>query len=148
MTNKPGPVILIVEDEGHIALEMMEFLTRKGYRVPEPVPTGEEAVERCRSFPRPDLVLMDVHLAGSIDGIDAARRIREENPIPVIILTACDDNMTGRRMKDLAPDGYLVKPSTPESLLAAISLVLGARARTCSGKTGEPFHGVRGQADQ
>ena len=137
MTSTPGATILIVEDEGLIALDMMEFLKRKGYRVLEPVPTGEEAVERCRSLPRPDIVLMDVHLAGKIDGIEAARRIREENPVPVIILTACDDSTTGRRLNDLAPDGHLVKPSTPEGLLAAISLVLEARARNGSGETGE-----------
>lgn len=120
---------------------MMEFLARQGYRVLEPVPTGEEAVVRCGSLPRPDLVLMDVHLAGRIDGIEAARRIREQNPIPVIILTACDDGMTGTRMKDLAPDGHLVKPSTPEELLAAISLVIGSHARKMSGKTGEGLYG-------
>jgi DNA-binding NarL/FixJ family response regulator len=148
VTKTPAPVVLIEEDEGLIALEMMESLTRKGYRVPEPVPTGEEAVERCRSLPRPDIVLMDVHLAGSIDGIDAARKIKEESPIPVIILTACDDGMIGRRMKDLAPDGYLIKPSTPEGLIAAISLVLGAHARNVLGKTGEKLsRGVREPAD-
>jgi CheY-like chemotaxis protein len=123
VNKKPGTTILIVEDEGLIALEMMEFLARKGYRVLEPVSAGEEAVDRCGNNPRPDLVLMDVHLAGKIDGLEAMRRIHEQFSIPVIILTACDDGVTGRRMKELVPEGHLVKPSTPEALLAAISRV-------------------------
>ncbi len=121
--------ILIVEDDGLIALGMMESLAREGYRVLEPVSTGEDAIARCGDHPRPDLILMDVHLAGSIDGIEAARRIREQYPIPVIILTACTDGMTGRRMKELSPDGYLVKPVAFHELLAAISLVTGSQAR-------------------
>ncbi len=137
MNQRSEPVILIVEDEGLIALEMMEFLAKNGYRVIEPVPTGEEAVQRCGENPRPHLVLMDVHLAGKIDGIEAAHRIREQYPIPVIILTACDDGSTGRRLKELAPEGHLVKPSTPEKLLAAISQVIDAQARKGSARTGE-----------
>jgi DNA-binding response OmpR family regulator len=123
--------------ETEIALEMMEFLAREGYRVIEPVPTGEEAVDRCGDYPRPDLVLMDVHLAGKIDGIEASRLIREQYSIPALILTACDDGSTGRRLKELAPEGYLVKPSTPEKLRAAISLVIEAQARKRSRRTGE-----------
>ena len=137
MIRTPGPLILIVEDEGLIVLEMMEFLEREGYRAPEPVPTGEEAIVRCGSNPRPDLILMDVHLAGEIDGIEAARRIRELNPVPVIIMTACEDGRTGARLKELAPEGYLVKPATHKDILAAVKLVLGSRARQGSGKIGK-----------
>jgi DNA-binding response OmpR family regulator len=129
VSRKSETALLIVEDEGLVALEMMEFLTREGYRVFEPVPTGEEAIDRCGTSPRPDLVLMDVHLAGKIDGIDAARRIRDRFPIPVIIITACDDNRTGVRLKDLAPESYLVKPFTSTELLAALSLVLQSNSR-------------------
>lgn len=137
MHKKPETLILIVEDEGLIALEMMEFLAREGYRVLEPVSTGEDAIERCGDNPRPDLILMDVHLAGEIDGIEATHRIREKYPIPVLILTACDNGITGARMKDLAPDGYLVKPATRMELLSAISLVLESHPRQSSGKTRE-----------
>ena len=124
MKDKSDTVILIVEDEGLIALHMMEFLEREGYRVLEPVSSGEEAVERCGDLPRPDLILMDVSLSGLIDGIVATGRIRERYQIPVIILTAHCDDKTGKMIKDLVPEGYLVKPSTPEDILGTVSLVL------------------------
>ena len=148
MKQTPGPLILIVEDEGLIVLEMMEFLAREGYTVPEPVSTGEEAVERCGESPRPDLVLMDVHLAGEIDGIEAARRIRGLNPVPVIIMTACEDGRTGARLKELAPEGYFVKPATHKDILAAVKLVLGSVDRKGSGKTGKGNLTDAGQRDQ
>ena len=110
MNNPSETIILIVEDEGLIALWMMEFLEREGYRVLEPVPTGEEAVDRCGQDPRPDLVLIDVHLAGKIDGIETARMIRECNPIPVLILTAREDGMIGKRMNELAPEAASSNP--------------------------------------
>jgi CheY-like chemotaxis protein len=75
--DKSGTVILIVEDEGLIALHLMEFPEWEGYRVPEPLYRGEEAVERCGDHPRPDLILMGVSLSGLIDGIVATSRIRE-----------------------------------------------------------------------
>jgi CheY-like chemotaxis protein len=125
------PAILIVEDEGIIAFEMMEFLSRQGYRVLDPVTTGEEAVVRCGKLPRPDLVLMDLILAGKMDGIEAIRRIRAHFPIPVIVLTASEENRAGTNtpIRDLAPDGYLVKPLAHEDLLAAISRALPSNAR-------------------
>jgi len=126
---------MIVEDEGLIALEMMEFLVRKGYRITEPVSSGEEAVERCGGALLPDLILMDITLSGKIDGIEAARRIRERHRIPVIILTAREDDRTVKRIRELRPEGYLVKPSGREELLAAISLVLGSRDRQRPGET-------------
>ena len=67
---------------------------------------------------------MDVSLSGLIDGIVATSRIRERYRIPVIILTAHYDDKTGKMIQDLVPEGYLVKPSTPEDILGTISLVL------------------------
>lgn len=129
--------LLIVEDEGLIAFEMMEFLAREGYCVLDPVSSGEEAIKRCSNSPSPDLILMDVVLPGRIDGIEAARRIRNRFQVPVIILTACEDGKMGIRLKELAPEGYLVKPSPREDLLAAISLVLQSQERKNSVKAGE-----------
>ena len=124
MDEKSGTTVLIVEDEGLIALEMMEFLSHEGYHVLEPAASGEEAVERCCNSPQPDLILMDIHLAGKIDGIEATRRIREHYPVPVIILTAADDNQTVKRIREVTPRGYLIKPATRQELLTMISLVL------------------------
>jgi CheY-like chemotaxis protein len=126
--DKSETVILIVEDEGIIAIHLMEFLEREGYQVPEPVSSGEEAVERCGDHPRPDLIMMDVSLSGLIDGIVATNRIRERYQIPVIILTANSDDKTGKMIQDLVPEGYLVKPSTPEDILDTISQVLQSYA--------------------
>jgi CheY-like chemotaxis protein len=129
------PAILIVEDDGLIALDTMEILEKEGYRVLDPVAGGEEAVERCEQFPLPDLILMDVRLAGKISGIEAARRIRGRHPVPVIILTACNDDRTSEKLKDLTPEGYLVKLFSREELLPVISLVLGSHARNNGLKT-------------
>jgi CheY-like chemotaxis protein len=128
MSRQSSPIVLIAEDEGLIALEMMEFLAREGYRVTDPVPTGEEAVERCEGDPRPDIVLMDLVLAGKINGIEAIRRIRERYPIPVILMTACSGDQTSAIVQDLSPDGCLIKPFTRDELLSTIARVLESRA--------------------
>jgi CheY-like chemotaxis protein len=121
---KSKTVILIVEDEGLIAMHLMEFLERDGYQVLEPVSSGEEAIERCGDNPQPDLIIMDISLSGLIDGIEATNRIRELYQIPVIILTAHCGDKNRKMIKDLVPEGYLVKPSTPKDILGTISLVL------------------------
>ena len=129
VSRQSSPLVLIAEDEGLIALEMMEFLARKGYRVTDPVSTGEEAVERCGGDPRPDIVIMDLILAGKIDGIEAIRRIRERYPIPVILMTACSGDRTSAIVKDISPDGFLIKPFTRDELLSTIARVLESRAK-------------------
>jgi DNA-binding NarL/FixJ family response regulator len=67
---------------------------------------------------------MDVRLSGLIDGIEATKRIRKRYQIPVIILTAHCGDKNRKMIKDLVPEGYLVKPSTPKDILGTISLVL------------------------
>ncbi len=79
--------ILLVEDSRLTAMVVAEFLNKNGYET-ETAVTGEEAVQKaCGSFP-PDLILMDIELAGEMDGIDAARRIIKSRDIPVVFLTA------------------------------------------------------------
>jgi CheY-like chemotaxis protein len=147
--DKSKTVILIVEDEGLIALHMMEFLEREGYQVLEPVSSGEEAVERCGDHPRPDLIMMDVSLSGLIDGIMATNRIRERYQIPVIIFTAHGDDKTVKMINDLVPEGYLVKPSTPADILGTISLVLQSYAKKDFAKVLiVPFGDSNGLAEQ
>ena len=80
--------ILIVEDDGLIALHLQELLQNAGYDIPPPVASGEEAIEYVRTCPLPDLILMDVTLDGRIDGIETARQIQESFSIPVIFLSA------------------------------------------------------------
>ena len=76
-----GQSILIVEDDGVIALRMQEMLTKSGYIVADPVAFGEDALEQIAEK-HPDLVLMDIELMGEIDGIETTRLIQERFEIP------------------------------------------------------------------
>ena len=110
-------LILIVEDEGLIALHLMEILTNAGYRVLEPVASGEEALRHLEERPPPDLILMDITLDGSLDGIETTRQIRKRHAIPVIFLTAHSNSQIISRAKEVSPCGYIVKPVMEKDLL-------------------------------
>jgi PAS domain S-box-containing protein len=115
--------ILIVEDDGIIAARLRSILTGLGYAVPAVVASGEEAIERAAET-RPGLVLMDVRLAGAMDGIEAGGLIRERWNIPVVYMTAhMDDNLL-QRAKLTEPYGYLVKPVQNRELRATIEMAL------------------------
>ena len=79
--------ILVVEDEELVALNLANRLNAKGYQVMETVPSGEQAIELAEKK-LPDLILMDVSLAGKLDGIETSRRIFNRFHIPIIYLTA------------------------------------------------------------
>jgi CheY-like chemotaxis protein len=120
--------ILIVEDEGLIALHIMEILSRAGYRFPDPVSSGEEALELLERSLHPDLILMDIGLAGKIDGIETTRRIKKRFDIPVIFLTAYSNQNRIAEAEEVSPDGYLIKPFMEKDLLCALGKVLNGRA--------------------
>ena len=105
----PPAKIMVVEDEIVVAMELQSRLIALGYTVAGIVASGEEVMDLAEKT-RPDLVLMDVKLAGEIDGIDAARNIRERHNIPVVYVTAHADNDTLKRAKLTYPLGYIVKP--------------------------------------
>src|SRR5438552_18538886 len=86
MSAGPALRILIAEDETIIRLDLRDLLVRAGFDVCAEARDGEEAVELARSE-QPDLAIMDVKMP-KLDGIDAARRILEERPIPIVMLTA------------------------------------------------------------
>jgi PAS domain S-box-containing protein len=115
--------ILIVEDERITAKDLQLQLQQLGYTVPVTVASGGAAIQRVTEV-RPDLVLMDIHLAGAIDGIEAARQIWAEFRIPIIYLTAYADEETMRRAKVTEPSAYLLKPFTMRELQAAIEMAL------------------------
>lgn len=115
--------LLVVEDERIVARDLMNTLTDLGYTVVASVATGEEAVRHACEH-QPNLVLMDIRLAGVIDGVQAAEQIRSERDIPVIYLTAHSDEETLRRARDTGPFGYLVKPFTAPELRCAIEIAL------------------------
>ena len=93
-----NPAILIVEDEVIIAADIANKLRRLGYEVVGLTDTGEEAVEISRQL-RPSLVLMDIRLAGAMDGIAAADEIRQECQLPVVFLSAHSDKRTVQRAR-------------------------------------------------
>src|SRR5512138_3095486 len=92
--------ILVVEDEGLIALHYMEMLEHAGFIVPDPLPSGEQALAYLAWAPPPDLILMDIGLAGTLNGIETAREIRRNHTIPVIFLTAYSDRNRLREMAE------------------------------------------------
>jgi signal transduction histidine kinase len=115
--------ILVVEDERIVALDLVATLGDLGYVVIGSVSTGEDAVV-CAQQNAPDVVLMDIRLAGTLDGIHAAQRIREVRDIPIIFLTAHADDDTLRRAKSAEPFGYLVKPFRAAELRCAIEIAM------------------------
>jgi len=118
-----APSILIVEDEGIVALDLQESLIRMGYDPYAIAASADEAIacvaERC-----PDLVLMDIRIRGDRDGIEAAAVLRERFLVPVLFLTAHADDATVARAKATTPHGYLLKPVRAAELRSAIEVAL------------------------
>src|SRR3954463_6302610 len=116
--------ILIAEDETIIRLDLRELLEKAGFDVCAEAKDGEEAVTLARTL-EPDLALLDVKMP-KLDGIDAARRILEERPIPIVMVTAYGEDELVSRAVEAGVFGYLVKPFRETDLLPAIAT---ARAR-------------------
>ncbi|MDQ7831752.1 MAG: EAL domain-containing protein [Desulfovibrionaceae bacterium] len=115
--------VLVVEDERIVALDIVARIKRLGYAVTGVATSGEAALEACRDN-TPSLVLMDIFLEGGMDGIEAARRIREDHDIPVVYITSHDDQLTLRRAAKTAPYGYVIKPVDERWLQSAIEVAL------------------------
>ncbi len=115
-----GETIQIVEDDGLIALHIAETLENAGYQIVEPVCSGEMVLKTLEKSPNPDLILMDIGLAGSIDGIETARRIRQQYDIPILFLTAYPNIAKIEELKSVSFCGYLNKPYLENELLTAI----------------------------
>src|SRR5919204_7061778 len=99
--------ILIAEDETIIRLDLRALLESHGYEVCAEARDGEEAVELARAE-KPDLAIMDVKMP-RLDGIEAARRILAERPIPIVMLTAYGQQELVARAVEVGVFGYLVK---------------------------------------
>ena len=115
--------VFIVEDELIEAQDLSQTLETQGYAVTGIARTGELALEALMKK-HPDLVLMDIHLAGNMDGVDTAERIRALYKIPVIFLTAHADETTLERAKITEPYGYVLKPFDERELHSAIQMAL------------------------
>jgi signal transduction histidine kinase len=115
--------ILVVEDEVLTAKDLQRTLERLGYDVLQPASSAREAVDLAREH-KPDLVLMDIHLDGMSDGIEAADTIRSGADIPIVFVTAFADADTVQRAKRVAPYGYILKPIRVEELRVVVDLAL------------------------
>ncbi len=136
-----NPVILLVEDEEHLARGLRFNFEAEGYQV-EIFERGEEAIERLEDkdgLPV-DLVVLDVMLPG-ISGFDVLGRLRQqENPVPVLLLTARDTDQDIVRGLDMGADDYLTKPFSLPVLLARVRTLL-RRATQADGENADqqPF---------
>lgn len=115
--------LLIVEDEGIVALNIQRRLEGLGYNIVAKVASGEEAIIAAEET-SPNLVLMDIKLEGNIDGIEAAAQIRERFQIPVVYLTAYTNEETLNRAKLTEPYGYILKPFEARDLATTIEVAL------------------------
>jgi DNA-binding NarL/FixJ family response regulator len=117
------PTILLVEDEALIAMELADRLTQLAYTVCRHVSTGEDAVRSVEEL-HPDLVLMDIKLAGKMNGLEAAELIRAKHDIPIVFLSAFSDNELLKQATRAEPYGYLVKPFEERELHSTITMAL------------------------
>jgi CheY-like chemotaxis protein/DNA-binding PadR family transcriptional regulator len=115
--------ILIVDDEGLIAMRLEERLSTMGYIVVGMAASGEDAIDKAR-ITRPDLVLMDIVMPGRMNGIDAAKIISDELDIPVVFISAYADDEIIKKVKSVRPYGYIVKPFIELEIKAAIEIAL------------------------
>jgi len=118
--------VLIAEDETIIRLDLRGILERHGFTVCAEARDGLEAVELARTT-QPDAAILDVRMP-QLDGIDAARRIYAERPIPILMLTAFRDRSTVERAVAAGAFGYLLKPFREGDVAPAL-LAAAARHR-------------------
>lgn len=120
--------VLVVEDESIVSKDIQHSLKKLGFNVVGASSTGEKAIELAMSE-KPDIVLMDIMLKGDMNGIEAARVIRENLSIPVIFLTAYADEATLSKAKITEPYGYILKPFKEIDLYTTIEMAIYKHGR-------------------
>lgn len=118
--------VLIVEDQGIAAIDQACIVDNLGYDITGIAISGEEAIEQA-GREKPDLILMDIVLAGEMDGRKAALEIQKLYQIPVIFVTAHGSKAASKSLKIAPPDGigYVVKPYTVDELKGEIERLVG-----------------------
>jgi CheY-like chemotaxis protein len=118
------PRVIIVEDELLVAWHLESLAREQRMEVCALVPDGDGAIEQAADLDA-DLILMDIRLAGRMDGIEAARRIREQRDTPIIFITAHGDDATRAKIDQVLPGiPVLAKPITADRLKEAIAAVM------------------------
>jgi DNA-binding response OmpR family regulator len=114
--------VVVVEDDPHIADLVDLYLRREGFRVLL-AGDGEKGLEIFRQA-EPSIVILDVGLPGAHDGFDVCRAIRAGSSVPVLFLTARDDEVDRILGLEMGADDYLVKPFSPRELVARVRAIL------------------------
>ena len=122
----PQTKIMVVEDERIVALNLKQRLVKMGYEVTAVVTSGEKALAAVAAN-RPDIVLMDIHIDGDMDGIETAAALPPDLHLPVVYLTAYSEEATLERARATKPYGYLLKPFSERELHATMQMVLERR---------------------
>lgn len=120
--------VLVVEDERIVAQNLCERLEEMGYGVCACVASGNDAITAAGQHD-PDVVLMDIRLAGPLSGIEAARGIWSRSQTPIVYLTAYDDELTLAEAKTTECYGYVVKPFHSNAIRAVLELALDRREK-------------------
>jgi two-component system, response regulator PdtaR len=115
--------ILIVDDEAIIRMQLEERLTEMGYSIAGKAVSGEDAIAKAKLC-KPDLILMDIVMPGTLNGIKSAKIITDELDIPVVFVTSHADDKIIQEAKHVRPYGYIVKPFDKLELKAAIEVAL------------------------
>jgi DNA-binding response OmpR family regulator len=119
--------ILVVDDEKNIVDLVRMYLEREGFRVMAAY-DGEGALEKARSE-EPNLIVLDIMLP-KIDGFEVCRRLRAESDLPIIMLTARDDDIDKIVGLEIGADDYMTKPFNPRELVARVKAILRRAERT------------------
>jgi two-component system, response regulator PdtaR len=127
--NSPAINILIVEDESIVAMDLAAGLEQDGYHICGIADNAEDAIALFKSN-EVDILLMDIHIIGSKDGITTAAELQHIKPVPVIFLTAFTDTATIERVKQICPAAFLTKPYQVSNVRIAIELALNNFAVT------------------
>ena len=138
-TTRNKTKIMIVEDESIIALDIKNSLSKLGYAITGVAASGDVALMKIKEA-RPDLVLMDIHLKGEMNGIQASKIIKSNFHLPVIYLTANADSSTFQSAQTTDPHAYLLKPFNEKSLGIAIEVALNQHQKAQAIKASEHWY--------
>jgi DNA-binding response OmpR family regulator len=133
----PGELILLVDDEAHIIELAKLYLEREGFRTAA-VNDGQAALDFVKREP-PALMVLDLMLP-KIDGYEVCRRVRAASDLPIIMLTARDEDLDKIIGLELGADDYMTKPFNPRELVARVKAILRRSERAAKPEATRPLH--------
>jgi DNA-binding response OmpR family regulator len=116
--------ILVIEDSDSVRQMIETLVSARGHEV-EAVPTGSKGIDSAMAHP-PDAILLDLHLAGSFDGFDVCKKLREveaTHEVPIIVISALSDDASKQRALEAGATAYYTKPFSPTALLKELETI-------------------------